>query len=1649
MPMKRESRNFSSGKFKKNCVVKMLYSQDYALSEKIYENNRIMIYRGYSQQENIPFTIKLLKKEAATPFGISRLIYEFEITREIEIESVIKPIRLQQTTDSFVLLLEDIKGISLEEYAKNNPVDIPTFLDIAIKLAEALGELHQNSIIHRDLKMAGIFIHPPTRKIKIIDLSEAVFFHAKKPGVFPEAPGHMALEQPVGAEDISGIRNDCYSLGVIFYEMLTGGTVNPLHAHTPLDPELLHKNNPDIPQPLSAIIMKLLSTSPDEGYQGAYGLLKDLEECNRQLKMSGKIEPFPLGQMDISPVLKLPQRLYGRQREEEILKTSFYHICTGYRGIVLVSGYSGVGKTVLINEVLKPLAIERGFFTYGKFDELHQNIPYSPIVSALKNIIKQLMTESRENLYAWKRKILRSVGKNGAVVTSLIPELEIIIGQQQPVEALQPKEAQNRFFTVFGNFIKVFAAKEHPMVIFLDDLQWADLPSLQLIKYLCGETKLKHFLFVGAYRDNEVAPGHPLAAAIEEIKKEDMLIKEISLAPLDYTDVKKYTAETLHCPEIKAAALAETLYRRTYGIPFFLGQLIKSVYEEKLILFNMKEGCWKWDLESINRLKMPDDVVELITAKLQKLPEKTLWALKIAACIGNTFDLKTLSIACEKEKAETVTLLLPALKEGFVLPVSPNGAFPNRSESKNPFISHNAAVNADVGADADAGAVAYAGAAAGLGADTDTDAGVDAASNAGADTASETAAHTVTDGGANITYEFLHDTVRQAAYSLFLEEEKKKAHVKVGRLILKNIGKAGMLDDKILSILDHINRGLDLIDDKDERLNLAAYNLEGGRKAKANAAYDSAINYFRAGTTLLPHDSWTVCYRLCYDLHLERAQCEYLVGNTETAELLFNIIMRHAETELEKSDIYGLKMVLYAGTGKYGEAVQIGINALASLGMKLPANPGTIHMLKELLTYKWLMRNKKAKDLARLPEMKHPVQKKIAELLINLIYVTSTSHPDLFAFSIIKAGNLAVKHGNTEMASIGYIGYSITEGSVLGNYKGGYELGEVATKLVESCGKSISKSVVYFPFGALICHWWRHGKEGLHFLHKALQYAVEAGNVLIAGYSYGTILENRYIMGENLRHILEYIHECSDYARRMKHENLALNVLILKQAIWTLCGERENFISAGSAPLHEKFIKSSNLDKASLATYYILKMQLCYLSGNYRESLLAAEQNKKNMEAIMGFMMTAEYNFYYSLAIAGAYETLSGRERKRFMKILKKNQRRMKKWSDSCPSNFLHKYLLVKAETFRITGNKQRAAELYDSAIKSSHENGYVQNNAIACELAAKFYASHNSEKIAAIYLKGAIHLYNKWGATAKAQELAFRHQDICSDINMDEEKEGKPVPDPLDMLKGILASPVFNKKSKAKAGMDIDINAIQKTMQNLSRQSDPGKFVEAFIRIAAGIVDTSKICLILQRGDELFIEVTTEGDDHPMLLVKPIPLEKSNSLPRLAVQYAARTLEPVILNNAREAGIFARDPYITNSGVQSLACIPLKFSSMPAGVLYLESTVMTGVFTREGVELLKLLADYVIHTNIIQEFLSKRATEIKSGASLYSVNFLTVREKEVLKLIAEGLSNKEIAEKLGMTVNTVKTHVKNIYGKLQVNKRVKAIEMAKKLNIL
>jgi serine/threonine protein kinase len=752
----------------------------YHVTEEIYDGSRTVVYRGYRESDFLAVVIKLLKNPYPCFNELLSFRNQYMIAKNLNSELIVQTYSLEPYQNGYALVMEDFGGISLKDYFTSEQTryiaDIQEFLEIAIALCNSLEILYRERIIHKDIKPSNILINPETKQVKLIDFSIASLLPREtqtliNPNVLEGTLAYISPEQTGRMNRGIDYRTDFYSVGVTFYELLTGvlpfqseDAMELVHCHLAKTATLVHEINSAIPSVLSAIVSKLMAKNAEDRYQSSLGLKYDLENCLVQLKETGKIEDFPIARRDMCDRFIIPDKLYGREAEVETLLQAFERVSVGATEMMLVAGFSGIGKTAVVDEVHKPIVRQRGYFIKGKYDQFQRNIPLSAFVQAFRDLIGQLLTESDAQIQQWKNQVLDAVGNNGQVIIEVIPELSRIIGQQPLAPELSGTAAQNRFNLLFQKFTQVFTSASHPLVIFLDDLQWADLASLKLIQLLMANTS--HLFLIGAYRDNEVNPTHSLMLTLSELQKTAATVNTITLTPLSQGQVNQLVADTLKCTKNLALPLSQLISQKTQGNPFFATQFIKALHQDRLIEFNFESGFWQCDIVQISQQAVTDDVVAFMALQLQRLPQSTQQILQLAACIGDKFDLATLAIAAQSSSMETASCLWKALQFGLILPISEVYKFYHGQDHEQ-------------------------------------------LAQANGNNTQQLA-----------RYKFLHDRVQQAAYSLIPNDQKAATHLKIGQLLLQNVSVIE-LEDKLFDIVGHLNLGIKLITQPSEREALA------------------------------------------------------------------------------------------------------------------------------------------------------------------------------------------------------------------------------------------------------------------------------------------------------------------------------------------------------------------------------------------------------------------------------------------------------------------------------------------------------------------------------------------------------------------------------------------------------------------------------------------------------------------------------------------------------------------------------------------------------------------------------------------------------------------------------------------------------------
>ena len=1062
----------------------------YQTSVQIYESANSLVYRSRREGDDRAAILKVLKEDYPSPGELARYKQEYEITRSLDIEGVVKAYDLQKYQNTLVMILEDFGGESLKLLMARQRFTLAEFLDIAIKIARCLGQVHAANIIHKDINPANIVFNPVSRQVKLIDFGISTALSRenptfKHPLVLEGTLNYISPEQTGRMNRALDYRTDFYSLGVTFYELLTGqlpfiaeDAMELVHCHIAKQPVPPCEINPDIPEPLSSIVMKLLAKTAEERYQSAWGIKVDLETCQQQLNASAIVSNFSLGCQDVSDHFHIPQKLYGRQREIEILLAAFERVSgrssaenqtANQVEIMLVAGYSGIGKSALVQEIFKPLTQRRGYFIAGKFDQFQRNIPYSAVVKAFQSLIRQLLTESEAQLNRWREKILTAFGTNGQVIIEVIPEVELIVGAQPAVAKLTPSESKNRFNSVFQRFIRVFCQPQHPLVIFLDDLQWADSATLKLIELMMADEETQHLFLMGAYRDREVSATHPLIMTVDALEKQGAIINTITLKPLQIEHLTELIGDTLQQEEDTVKPLAYLVVRKTNGNPFFVNQFLKTLHRENAIAFDCDRGGWRWDIAQIEAMETTDNVVDLTISNLKKLPISTQQVLRLAACVGNQFDLHALAIVYEKSAPKTFQDLLPAIQLGLILPTSDLELTKDEEIIKASLAIAN--------------------------------------------------------------YKFLHDRVQQAAYALIDDEQKQAVHLQIGRLLLENIS-AEEREERLFELVDHLNVGRQLIADENQRVELTYLNLEAAQKAKDATAYSAALQYLIAGIDDREEILWKYHYDLAVKLYTERAAVEYLNGNFETSESFINQTIERVKTPIEKAEIYYILIVQYTLRAKYARAIEIGRKALSLIDIDLPESDLETARDAEMAAVGQLIGERAIASLFDLPEMERHDKKVAMKLLTGMGPPTYRSHQKLWSVIVSKAVNLCLQYGNVPQTAYSHTSYGGLLGYVRNDYQSGEAFGKLALKLSQKFNNPSDKSVAYLMIGSSLKHWSQHLKSASQDYLEAYNVGLESGNLQYAAYAFGHNMYCRFYQGVNLDKLLT---EISGYLSFSKH----------------------------------------------------------------------------------------------------------------------------------------------------------------------------------------------------------------------------------------------------------------------------------------------------------------------------------------------------------------------------------------------------------------------------------------------------------------------------------------------------------------------------------
>jgi len=1328
----------------------MFAIDNYQILETISDNYIKSVYRCRDELSGESVILKVLKSEFTGHEAVMRFKQEYMLLSELSgtTRGVIKPYKLIEQGGFYVMVLEDIQGKSLKVIMAEEQPDVHTLLKLILRIVEIIGSIHDQNVIHKDIKPSNIIWNIEQDIVQIIDFDLAVKLSKEKreyqnSGVLEGSLLYISPEQTGRMNRNIDYRTDFYSLGVVLYELLTGSKpyeaeemleqIYSIIAKEAVSPHQLTGGR--ISRALSGIIMKLLEKSSEDRYRSAYGIKADLNKC-----LAGQ-EDFVIGAEDRLNMFRIPQKIYGREQETVQLVDAFRKSVRGNPQIMLVSGDAGVGKTALVHELLQYISQEKGLFAEGKFDQYNRSVPYSALIQAFRRLISQLLDSPDED---YKNRIKLSLKKaldgNGALIAGLIPELAKWIGVQPEMERLNPAEETNRFFMTFGNFIEGITRNERPLVLFLDDVQWADLSSLQLVEKLVLENHLRKCYIICSYRHNEVPQGHPLFASIARLAS-TREAGQIQLNSLAAGDIEHLLADTLYTDSGRVEKLAGIIYKRTKGNSFFVNESLKDLYRNGLLFFDDLNGIWSWKLESILNLPVNDNVVDFLMMRLGNLPEDIRKILMLCASIGNVFDFGILALIGEEPREVLARAIIRAVEEDIILP-----------ENAQYTIFINALLEQEA----------------------------------------------LQEEQVHIRFRFQHDRLQQAFYQMLDNETGKRLHLTIGRLLLAHLESAEA-EEKIVDIAAHMNKGLEYINDPAEINEVIDLNWIAAQRAKDAFGYDSAFVLLGAAISLLNPEAWLDKEQRTANIYRLYAECGYLTHYVEDADKACALLIAHTGDRTALAQIYEMQANHYMYLGMMKESIAAGRQGLQVMGIRIPEKVGMASVLKEFLKIKAALRGKTIEGIFAAGEMKEPEMKLVMRLLINFIPPAFISgETSLFGYIVLTKVGLTLKYGNSPESALAFIGYGMLL-SGFGDIKGAFDYGRLGIRINDKFNDAQWKGATHVLY-TLFCHAWTEPWNTLRdWFTVSMDSSLRTGDLMYLAHSsfYVNLWNPEMDIPTNLQESVRTI----AMIENTKYKESLATAKLARQYFLNIAGELTDTPSFDDGNFSESayLVQLENAKYYSgIAIYYIYKMKLLFTYESYQEALEYMDKAYKIIGTLAGSAFMEEFALYTFLNLAYCYEKLSGAQKVKAKSRMRKEYGRVRKWARHAPQTFLQHEYLMKAEWARIAGKDEQAGHYYDLAIGASEQGGFVRYKALTNELAAKFYYRKEYKEFAAYLLRQSVFYYSVWGAKGKIRQLGEHYPELVRNMNFKEFLHGRTVTDfteSVDLDSMIMASQAISKE--------------------------------------------------------------------------------------------------------------------------------------------------------------------------------------------------------------------------------------------------------------
>lgn len=1465
----------------------MLQLSGYQTSELIFEDAKFVLYRGYREQDGLPVLIKALKIGIPSALDQAALKSEMRITSKLRFAHILKPLTLDLGQGA--LIFEHFDGRPPEPSQFFESEGPTGFLDFATLVCEALLEAHQHRIIHQNIRPINLLFDPAAKQVKLMGfgITSLKEERVNEAGLnaLVGALAYMSPEQLGRLNRKVGTASDLYSLGITFYELLTGykpfeadDPMELVHSHLAREPRHPRALNEQIPQTLAEILLRLLRKTPEDRYRSLFGLIRDLRECSECLKRKGVIDTFPLACRDVSSQFTLPEKLYGRDRELTSATDVFARVCRGQVRLLVVRGPTGCGKTALIRELRPFIAHAKGYFIQGACERAKHEIPYAPLIAAFHDLVHQILAETPREMELWCRLLAEELGPLAQALIDLVPDLALVLGECARLAPVELNESKNRFQVALLKFLDVFAHRRRPLVIFLDDVQWLNQSTLDLVRALLSDPHMAYLMVVAAIRDE---PTRSDKLLFDELAGER---ETIDLGPIDLVEIQQLLSDTLGTPPHESRSLAEIALTRTEGNPFHLMLYLRSLHERGLLTYVAKNGAWNWDAVLISARDGNDrDLVRLIDEKIAQLSSDSLRVLQRAACIGTRFSIRLLAIANQQSQSDTARHLVESIHAGLIVPI---GSAILLSDLDDPEELED-----------------------------------------------------LVHQNLEISYEFMHNRVQQGVYETMDAVQSKRTHLEVGELFLA-YSRDAHVDELVFGIVNQLNLGAELVHGLDAQLSLARLNLHAGIKARDSAAYTNAREYLLMAQAQLPEQARDHDYPLWFEVHLMLAEMEYFNGNVEAAEAAFAPIVAAARSLADHALVYETRVLILINISRLEEAVRIGLEGLGLFGIHIPADPATRE--QEIAVHwqavdAWLASHT-ATSLLELPANENRDSERIIKLLMQITPPAFNTDQTLFRLCTLLQMEQVVAHGLDCTSAYALATMGILLG-MRGDYRRGCVLVEVALDVNQRFPDPLVRNRLLFIGANLVNHWCNPVRRDMGALTRIFHSAEDCGDLVYANYAQLVLSHHRWFLGDSLLKILDEAERHCAYAAQTRNEaarwthrflvHVALNLRGLSLAPDTL--DTADFSTEACL---EAIARSAYF--TGVAICRILQLEVLFLRGAYERAWQCLEACAPLIHFCDNLVTLTLHAFYHGLLLARRAAALPSEGRADELLQLAQIRARFQVWASHCPENFEHLYLLIAAEEAYLLDRDLEAMRHFQRALRATRGLGLSKYEAIANELAARFFLERSFFGYGLHHLQLAIAAYGDWGASARQEDL--RHEFS-------------------ELLNAAASNPRETLSGPSSSGDDtLDKLTLLKAAQTISGEIHIDRLLAKMMRFVVENAGAQRGLFIYNDKGRLMIGAEWHVSQREVGITEEVSLNSREDLALPVIHYVFRTRADLVISDIHQNQQFRHDPYLQRSGVQALLCVPVLRQTELLGMIYLENHLVRGTFTKERLEMLRLL---------------------------------------------------------------------------------------------